>query len=212
MPTAKHSPAPASYDPLAADYDRRWRRYIDATMQATVQWLDLQSDARVLDLACGTGELERAVLACWSDIQITGVDLSRQMLRQAQDKLAPDRVQFIQADTSRLPLADRSFDHVVTANSFHYFHSPRQCLDEMRRVLRPNGRLTLVDWCDDYLSCKLCGLWLRLTERAFHRTYSLCACVAMLEEAGFTVRCAERFRTLTIWGLMRLDCAAQIDN
>lgn len=112
----------------------------------------------------------------------------------------------MQAEVRRLPFPDGLFDHVICANSFHYFRTPVECLREMRRVMRPGGELVLVDWCDDYLVCKLCSLWLRLTDPAFYRTYSLAACEKLLHEADLEVRGRERFRIDWLWGLMRFTC------
>jgi SAM-dependent methyltransferase len=94
----------------------------------------------------------------------------------------------------------------ICANSFHYFRSPVKALQEARRVLRPHGLFVLVDWCDDYLSCKLCGLWLRLTDPAFCRTYTGRACRSLVEASGFELVRAERFRVQWVWGMMRLVC------
>ena len=74
----------------------------------------------------------------------------------------------------------------------------------MRRVLRPGGQLVLIDWCDDYLSCKVCSLWLRLADAAFYRTYTLRRCDALLREARLEIVSAERFRINWLWGMMRL--------
>jgi ubiquinone/menaquinone biosynthesis C-methylase UbiE len=112
----------------------------------------------------------------------------------------------MQAEVCRLPFPTGRFDHVVCANSFHYFREPLQALREVRRVMRPAGGFTLVDWCDDYLACKVCSVWLRLTDPAFHRTYSLKACRSLLGRAGFDVVEARRFRANWPWGLMRLTC------
>jgi hypothetical protein len=79
-------------------------------------------------------------------------------------------------------------------------------LHEIRRVLRPNGQFVLVDWCDDYLSCKLCSLWLRLTEPAFHETYTLRSGRSLLEEAGLEVIHTDHFRVGWIWGMMAFVC------
>jgi ubiquinone/menaquinone biosynthesis C-methylase UbiE len=105
-----------------------------------------------------------------------------------------------------LPFADASFDGIVCANSFHYFRQPRRALEQLHRVLRPGGQLILVDWCDDYWSCKLCSLWLRWTDPAFFRTYSMTSCRQLLTETGFLVQAADRYRINWLWGLMRLVC------
>jgi ubiquinone/menaquinone biosynthesis C-methylase UbiE len=128
------------------------------------------------------------------------------MLQQAVAKGIGGRVHWVQAEAARLPLPDGWFDWVVCANSFHYFRRPVAALEEMRRVLRPDGRLVLVDWCDDYLTCKLCSWWLRLTDPAFFNTYTTGGCQRLLQQAGFEVVQAERFRISWLWGLMRFVC------
>jgi ubiquinone/menaquinone biosynthesis C-methylase UbiE len=200
------NPVRHEYDQLAPHYDRRWRFYIDATLDAVIAGLDLRGREAILDVPCGTGELEHRLLAEWPALRITGADLSPAMLQVARSKDELRRVEWIEADVADLPLPDHTFDCVVCANSFHYFPAPERALAELRRVLRPGGALVLVDWCDDYLSCKLCSLWLRWTDPAFHRTYSLKSCRQLLERAGFAITRAERFRITRLWGLMRFVC------
>ena len=195
-----------AYDRLAPIYDDRWRQYIDATLQIVEQVVRCDGDERILDVPCGTGELERRLSARWPALRFVGVDLSREMLDRAAAKNVGASPQWVQADVRSLPLPDESFDWVICANGFHYFRSPELALAELRRVLRPGGRLVLVDWCDDYLSCKLCSAWLHWTNPAFHRTYSLRRCRSMLEQAGLLVEDAEPFRIGWLWGLMRFVC------
>jgi ubiquinone/menaquinone biosynthesis C-methylase UbiE len=205
---AESNPVRQEYDQLAPHYDRRWRFYIDATLNAVVEGLALCGEEAILDVPCGTGELARRLLAHWPGLQITGADLSPAMLEAARSKDDLRRVAWVEADVADLPLPDRAFDWVVCANSFHYFPAPERALAELRRVLRLGASLVLVDWCDDYLSCKLCSLWLRWTDPAFHRTYSLRGCRQLLDRAGFTIARAERFRVTRLWGLMRVVCRA----
>jgi ubiquinone/menaquinone biosynthesis C-methylase UbiE len=199
-------PARWEYDVLASIYDRRWRRYIDATLRSVLESVHFQGSERVLDIACGTGELESLLLSRWSDLPIVGVDISQGMLRQAAAKVRRGRVFWVQADASHLPFLDEAFDRAVCANSFHYFHSPVQALHEIHRVLRPGGQFLLVDWCDDYLSCKLCSMWLRWTEPAFFKAYTIQDCRTLLRQAGFEVTEADHFRVCRIWGMMRCIC------
>jgi ubiquinone/menaquinone biosynthesis C-methylase UbiE len=197
--------AQEEYDRLAGEYDRRWRRYVNATLDVAFEALSFREGERVLDIPCGTGEFERRALAASPSLQIVGADLSEAMLRQAQGKRI-GAVLWTQADACELPFADASFDRVVCLNSLHYFRDPLAALRDFMRVLRPGGELLLVDWCDDYLSCKLCSLWLRWTDPAFFKIYSLKECRAFVERAGFVIVRAERRRVLRIWGLMRLAC------
>ena len=194
------------YDRLSTSYDKRWHDYVGPTLHAILDSVVFQGRERVLDVACGTGELERLFLRRWPELELVGADVSQGMLCQASHKEGNKRVAWVQAEASLLPFADQSFDHVVCANSFHYFPSPIQALNEVHRVLRPGGSFVLLDWCDDYLSCKLCSVWLWLTDPAFCRTYTSNACQAMLAKAGFEVERKDCFRVGRIWGMMRFVC------
>ncbi|MBL8814919.1 MAG: class I SAM-dependent methyltransferase [Planctomyces sp.] len=233
------------YNRLAATYDQRWSHYVESTITATLDGLELVGDERVLDIPIGTGELALRLLQRWQQLKIAGVDLSPRMLDQAAAK-------FRSSETSRshwggshsgvvgsnhhpsnpnhslsgnpqsdltvpdlyegcvtsLPFADHEFDCIFCVNSFHYFPDPEKSLMELRRVLRDGGKLILVDWCDDYWMCRMCSLWLRLVDPAFHQTYSQRHCEALLREAGFRIDHARRFRVGRIWGLMRIEARA----
>lgn len=195
-----------TYDRIAKQYDRRWSYYVDATLQAALDAARLDGSERVLDLACGTGALEERILRQWPAVQCVGVDVSSSMLRQASAKFTTKGTYWCQAESSRLPFRDSAFDLVICANSFHYFAQPATALAAVHRSLRPGGTLVLIDWCDDYLTCKLCSLWLRRFDPAFHQTYSLKACGRMLEDAHLDIRDFRRFRISLLWGLMCFVC------
>src|SRR5205823_2431547 len=144
------SPAQDSYDRLAPGYDRRWAKYTEATLRATLEGLDPGASERVLDLAAGTSELTRRLLDRRPDLRVVGLDLSRGMLVRGQAKRGGRPAELVQGRADRLPFPAGSFDRVVCANSFHHFDEPERALAEMRRVLRPGGSLTLTDWCNDY--------------------------------------------------------------
>jgi SAM-dependent methyltransferase len=85
---------------------------------------------------------------------------------------------------------------------FHYITHPVEALREMGRVLRPGGVLVMTDWCDDYLACRLCNLYLRLTNRAFYRTYRQAECRDLLQGAGYDDVRIDRYKISWLWGLM----------
>ena len=91
---------------------------------------------------------------------------------------------------------------IVSTNAFHFFRDPLVVLDEMRRVLKTDGRLVITDWCDEYLSCKVCDLLLRRINRAHGRVYGRAQCRALLEESGFEDVDVDRYRINWLWGMM----------
>jgi malonyl-CoA O-methyltransferase len=91
---------------------------------------------RVLDLGTGSGAAARLMVARWPDAQVTGVDLSEQMVRQARARATSERERYLAADASSLPFADGSFDLVALLNMIPFF-------DELRRVTAPGGTLVL---------------------------------------------------------------------
>ena len=194
-------PVVAEYAKAAAQYDEKWAFYVEATTRETLRRMPMTPTARVLDVGCGTGELLRRLRARYPGARLAGLDPVPEMLDVARDKLSgTEDLRIGYADS--LPWASGSFDMVVSCNMFHYIAHPKTALREMARVIRPGGALVLTDWCDDYLWCRLCNLYLRLTNRAFYKTYRQAECLALLRGMGFTEIRFERYKINWLWGLM----------
>lgn len=194
------------YDQEAKRYDRRWRSYIQATIDAVASALPLSGGERLLDAPCGTGALQTWLKRAYPSVEVVGVDASRAMLAEAMQKHPESTYSWIEADVERLPFPDGAFDRIVCANSVHCFARPAAVLSEFRRVLSVNGRLLILDWCDDYLLCKVCGLWLRLFDPAHRRMFTSLQCRNLLAESGLDVARWRRFRVGLVWGLMLFEC------
>ena len=194
-------PVVAEYARAAEHYDEKWAFYVEATTRETLRRLPMTSGARVLDVGCGTGELMRRLRAKYPHAVLAGLDPVAEMLAVARDKLSGDEdLRTGYADA--LPWGAGAFDVVVSCNMFHYISHPVQALREMGRVLRPGGSLVLTDWCDDYLACRVCNLYLRLTNRAFYKTYRQAECRELLHAAGYGDVTIERYKISWLWGLM----------
>ena len=189
------------YARLAADYDCRWSAYVAATSRATLRRLELKPGDRLLDVGCGTGVLLDAVVRTAAGVSIVGIDVTPEMLRLARRRLGCS-VPLVTADVERLSFAAATFDVAVSSSSFHYWPHPAAGLKEIARVLRPGGALVITDWCDDYLTCRVYDLVLRLVDRAHHRSYSREECRRWLDEAGYDVHGIERYKIDWFWGLM----------
>jgi ubiquinone/menaquinone biosynthesis C-methylase UbiE len=191
----------AKYARLAPEYDARWSFYVEATTRETLARLSLRPTDRVLDVGCGTGALLGRLAGSHPAARLSGVDPVPEMLAVARRRLPPE-VELREGWAERLPFADEQFDVVISCNMFHYLQRPVDALREMRRVLRPGGRLIVTDWCDDYLACRLCSWYLRLTGHAEIKVHRLRECQRLLQEADYRELSVERYRISWLWGLM----------
>jgi SAM-dependent methyltransferase len=185
VPTAQKS-VQDEYGRLAARYDERWATYVRRTTVITL-------DALQLLRAVG----ERAPGA-----RAIGLDLSPPMLRIARD--SDGRAAVVAGDAALLPWPTAAFDAAVSVSSFHFWPDPAAGLREAARVLKPDGRLVLTDWCDDFLACRLCDRWLRLTRSSYHRIYGSGECRTLVETAAFEVQSLSRYKVGWLWGMMTL--------
>jgi SAM-dependent methyltransferase len=108
----------------------------------------------ILDVGCGTGVFAARIRAAAPQSTVWGVDLVSAMLAQggARWRSDPEHLAAVQGDSERLPFPAGAFDVVTCANSFHHYPHQDCAVTEMYRVLKPGGRLFLVDGCRD-------GLW-----------------------------------------------------
>jgi demethylmenaquinone methyltransferase / 2-methoxy-6-polyprenyl-1,4-benzoquinol methylase len=118
---------------LTLGYDRRWR-------EMTRKVLDAQPGERVLDLAAGTGvsTVAFARAGAWC----VAADFSVGMLRGGEARAVPK----VAADAMRLPFANDSFDAVTVVFGIRNFHDTVAALSEMRRVVKPGGRMLVCEF------------------------------------------------------------------
>lgn len=128
---------------LSLGLDRRWR-------QRAVVDLHLGPDARVLDLCTGTGDLAVTAVRTVPGASVVGVDFAGEMLRRAQEKMRvlglTGSVRLVRGDATRIPLADGSCDAVTIGFGIRNVVDPARCLAEIARVLRPGGRLAILEF------------------------------------------------------------------
>jgi ubiquinone/menaquinone biosynthesis C-methylase UbiE len=203
----------AEYDRAAAGYDRRWARYNRASLALLRPWIEGAELGRVVDVGCGTGNLLPLLIGAAPRIDgYVGVDLSLEMLRVACGKAssaAGIQTGFVAADVGKLPLHDGSFDTAVSASALHYWDDVAAGLAEIRRVLRPGGRLLLLDWLRDPLPMRALNAWMRITRVPYRRMYSRAELRDTLAVAGFRVDAEVRGKAGGAWRLIALEASAE---
>ena len=135
---------------LARFIDGRGQQPDQARLQqALVELLGPQPGERVLDLGCGSGVIARRVAPLVGAAgTVHGVDRSAAMVQVAQELADHPALTFAQGDTGALTLPDASYDAALAARLLMHLTDPHQTLVEARRVVRPDGRLALLefDW------------------------------------------------------------------
>jgi demethylmenaquinone methyltransferase/2-methoxy-6-polyprenyl-1,4-benzoquinol methylase len=128
---------------LSAGLDRRWR-------DAAVDALALSPGARVIDLCTGTGDLAVATVRRSQGSTVVGVDFAGEMLRlglaKVRDLGLASRIRLVRGDAVRIPLGDASCDGATVAFGIRNVAEPRLALVELARVLRPGGRLAILEF------------------------------------------------------------------
>jgi SAM-dependent methyltransferase len=145
----------ARYDTIAEAYAEVWSPVHRAATLALLDVVaaDVEAGAtRLVDVGCGTAAMVAAAIRRWPRVELDGVDVSAGMLQVAArtvDALPePERarIRLHQAPADRLPFDDGSVDVALTAFVLQLVPSRHRALRDMRRVLRPGGRVAIVTW------------------------------------------------------------------
>ncbi len=122
---------------LSYGQDRRWKRRLVA-MAAPAPGM------RALDLATGTGDIAFALAAAGADV--VGLDVTQRMIELARAKAAAPAPRFLVGDMLALPFPAQSFDVVTTGYGLRNVPDLTMAIDEIRRVLKPGGRVLSLDF------------------------------------------------------------------
>ena len=147
------------FDAIAPSYDFmntmmtgglhiRWR---NKALRMAADRLPEGTLRKVLDVACGTGDVAFRLHELFPQTEITGLDLSPGMLAIAERKLAQmpaearEKISFMEGDSLKMPFADDTFDMVTVAYGVRNFERLEDGYREMRRVLKPGGVLCVIE-------------------------------------------------------------------
>jgi ubiquinone/menaquinone biosynthesis C-methylase UbiE len=152
---AKKKVARKYFDKWALDYDESVLQHLVFKTAHNMLFREIESVNsgyfKVLDVGCGTGELTYKIKAHFAEAEVHGADLSKTMIEKAEKKNHARLVSFKIGDVEDLPYDDDSFDVITCSHSFHHYPNKEKAMSEMYRVLKPNGRLMIVDGCMDVL-------------------------------------------------------------
>ena len=178
--TTMKSAARREFDGWAETYDRSWINplFFEPTyrtlLEEIVRWRgDDRTPIAALDIGCGTGTLATLLAGSSLPVHVTALDYTPVMIRLARDKARHagllDACTFVRGDAEHLPVESRRFDLVTCSHSFHHYPDQQAAVIEMRRVLRPGGRLMLADaFRDNVIGWFVFDVCVAAVEKAIH--------------------------------------------
>jgi len=153
---AMKSQARQEFEAWADSYDAHYLNHFlfrpsyRALLEELYRWRGYEgSPYDLLDIGCGSGTLVGLLASTRLPVRrLVALDYANQMCQVARDKargLGHEHIDYVNADSEHLPFPDASFDVITCSNSFHHYPHQQQVVAEMRRLLRPDGRLMLID-------------------------------------------------------------------
>jgi Methylase involved in ubiquinone/menaquinone biosynthesis len=160
------------WDRYARFYDAEVLRFSRSAYEEMYRLMSqtLTKEMDVLELATGTGLIAVNIADAVRSIEAT--DFSPKMIETAKKKNVPENVHFSVADATALPFEDNSFDAVVISNALHIMPNPELVLENIKRMLRPNGLLIAPNFSHGHLQKSSWNLSVVILKIIGFETYS----------------------------------------
>lgn len=200
-----------TYRALAPSYDTRWRHYLNRTHEKSFHLLEARPGMKILDVACGTGQFLELAARNLNSSVLMGIDANPAMLEEARKRIS-DSHMLMQASAYDIPAEDHSFDRIVCLNSFHYFERPEKALKEMQRVMKPDGKLILTDWCANRTSHVILKIGLTTIRHPYNQIFSADQIQSTLKALGFDTNEIHTYFVRPIWALFSLSASLSKSN
>ncbi|MBU2705615.1 class I SAM-dependent methyltransferase [Zooshikella marina] len=134
------------FNRIAPLYDKKYGKDCLTAQAKVFNWATHSYSSyptKILDIGCGTGTLLQQFSTFWPESKIIGLDPAQAMIEQARKKLP--QAKFITQKAETIPLASNSIDLAICTTSFGHWHSQISVLNEINRVLCPNGIFILAE-------------------------------------------------------------------
>lgn len=171
------------FNASAEEYDNSFDgKYVRPMYAYLMERLSREEAGCFLDIGCGTGTVLLNLVN--GQRRLYGVDLSDKMVQISRHRLQGNAV-IEEADAERLPFGDNLFDLVLCNASFHHYPHPQAVLEEIRRVLMPQGTLIIGEGYAFQPFRMLLNLYFRFADTGDFHSYGILELRKLLKKSGF---------------------------
>ena len=186
------------WDSWARTYDNKRFDFFRRFQKKAVLMTQLKEGQRFLDIGCGTGWAVRyAAGTIRGNGEFYGIDMSSKMIEKARENSrCLKNIRFQKALVEELPFESDFIDNAICTNSFHHYLDPVKALIEIRRVLKPGGRIYILDATADNMVIKLADRCMRARQPEHVKLYSTPEFRELFSKAGL-----KYVKTTSVWPL-----------
>ena len=165
------------------------RAYIQEKYELPILMNMLRSKAfdSVLEIGCGNGNGTKLIRKYFNPRHITAIDLDEKMIQIAQETVPDESTIFQVMDASKLDFPNESFDAIFDFSSIHHIPNWKNCIEELKRVLKVGGKLILEEFSIDTFSGFPGRLYRSLLSHPYEQIFSTNEIVQHIENVGFKI-------------------------
>ncbi len=161
--------------------------------------VSLQDPEKILEIGCGQSVGTKLIKKYFNPKKICGIDLDMRMLHRARNQNSDPLIEFMQADATKLPFADDAFDAVFDFGIIHHISNWKDCLLEIKRVVKPGGVLVLEDASLETFQGRFWGSLLRkMTDHPYLSMYTYQKFSNFLKDINLNIEFQEKYSPLSI--------------
>ena len=173
-------------------------RFLRDGQRRVVELLELNEGDYFLDIGCGTGWAVRLAAETVNYHGFFyGVDLSEKMIEKANQNFeGKENFHFIKADSRAIPLDGGKFDAIICTHSFHHYIDPQAVVNEIYRLLKPGGKVFVLDPTVDSVFGRVIDIIIRFVQPEHVKMYSTGEFMRFFEAAGLSYIRTETIRSV----------------
>ena len=142
---------------------------------------------KVLEIGCGNGQGAQLIKKYFNPSEIQAIDLDPKMIDIAKRKNKDKKITFSVGDATKLPYKDNSFDAIFDFGIIHHIPNWKNCLSELKRVLKPSGQLLIEDLSVETFETTFGKLLKKVLAHPYSSMYKRSEFIQHLKSLGFTV-------------------------
>lgn len=160
------------------------------------KWSNLPPNKTVLEIGCGTGHGSKLIKKCFQAKRIYATDLDKRMIDIARKNNNDDSISFEVQNATKLKFKNNFFDAVFDLGVIHHIPNWKDCLKELKRILKPNGQLIIEDLSIETFSTSFGKLLKKSLDHPYNSMHKEDEFVGYLRKIGFKIKVHKKYSAL----------------